>query len=120
MVIFAVGAFALLGMEFAGTDVPGKIDPSAEQALNVLQNDVFFALLAEAGIFLIGNGLAIVAAGALPKWLGWIAVPLAVAAVTLIGWLIAIFVLPVWSLIVTVLMFLRTEPAISPATATGA
>jgi hypothetical protein len=29
-------------------------------------------------------------------------------------------VLPVWSLIVTVLMFLRTEPAISPATATGA
>jgi hypothetical protein len=121
MVIFAVGVFTLLGMLFAATDVPGKITPSAEQALNVLQNDIFFALLAGAGIFLLGNGLAIVAAGALPKWLGWVAVPLGVIAVTPLGWFVAIFALPIWSLIATVLMYLRTRPASAPvaAPATG-
>jgi hypothetical protein len=120
MVIFVVGALTLIGMEFAATDVPGKITPSAEQALNVLQNDVFFALFVGTGIFLIGNGLAIVAAAALPKWLGWIAVPLAVASVTPIGWFVAIFVLPIWALIISVLMFMRTPPATTPAIAPAA
>jgi hypothetical protein len=122
MVIFTIGALTLVGMEFAATDVPGKISPAAEQALNVLQNDVFFALLVGTGIFLIGNGLAIVTAGALPKWLGWISVPLAVIAVTPLGWLVAIFALPIWALIVSVLMFLRTADAATaptPAPAAG-
>jgi len=120
MVIFVVGALTLVGLEFAATDVPGKITPSAEQALNVLQNDVFFALFVGTGIFLIGNGLAIVAGAALPRWLGWIAVPLAVASVTPIGWFVAIFILPVWALIISVLMFMRTAPATAPAAAPGA
>src|SRR5579862_413633 len=121
MVIFAVGAMTLAGMNFAAADVPGKISPSAEQALNVLQNDVFFALLAGTGIFLVGNGLAIVADAALPKWLGWIAVPLAIIAVTPLGWLVAIFALPIWSLVVTALMFVRmgkAAPVVAPATGT--
>jgi hypothetical protein len=121
MVIFVVGLLTLVGMEFAATDVPGKISPSAEQALNVLQNDVFFALLVGAAIFLIGSGLAIVGSAALPKWLGWIAVPLAVIAVTPLGWFVAIFALPIWAMIVSVLMFLRqATPATSAAApATG-
>jgi len=117
MVIFVVGALTLVGMEYAATDVPAKISPSAEQALNVLQNDVFFALLVGAAIFLIGNGLAITANAALPKWLGWIAVPLAVIAVTPLGWLVAIFALPIWTLIVCILMLVR-QNASAPAAAT--
>jgi hypothetical protein len=120
MVVFVVGALTLVGMEFAATDVPGKINPSAEQALNVLQNDVFFALLVGAGVFLIGNGLAIAATAALPKWLGWIAVPLAVIAVTPFGWLVAIFALPVWALIVSASMFVRTGTSTAPAQAKAA
>jgi hypothetical protein len=119
MVIYVVGALTLVGMEYAATDVPAKISPSAEQALNVLQDDVFFALLVGAGIFLIGSGLAIVASAALPKWLGWIAVPLAVIAVTPLGWIVAIFALPIWALIVSVLMFLR-QAAPAPAAAAPA
>ncbi len=120
MVIYVVGALTLIGMEFAATDVPAKISPAAEQALNVLQDNVFFALLVGAGVFLIGNGLAIVATGSLPRWLGWIAVPLGVIAVTPLGWLVAIFALPIWALIVSTLMFLRREaPAAAPAVATG-
>ena len=120
MIIFVVGALTLVGMEFAATDAPGKISPAAEQALNVLQNDVFFAFLVGTGIFLIGSGLAIVASGALPKWLGWIAVPLAVIAVTPLGWFVAIFALPIWALVVSVLTFMRQgAPAAAPVAATG-
>lgn len=120
MVIYVVGALTAVGMEFAATDAPAKISPSAEQALNVLQDDVFFALLVGAGIFLIGNGLAIVGGAVLPKWLGWVAVPLAVLAVTPLGWFVAIFALPIWALIVSVLMFMRQEaPVAAPAAAAG-
>jgi hypothetical protein len=120
MVIFVVGALTLVGTEFAATDVPAKISPAAEQALNVLQNDVFFALLIGAGVFLIGSGLAIVASAALPIWLGWVAVLLGVIALTPLGWAVALFALPIWTLIVSVLMFMRQEaPVAAPAAATG-
>jgi hypothetical protein len=111
MIIFVIGALTLVSLEFAATDVPAKISPAAEQALNVLQNDVFLAWLVGAGIFLIGNGLAIVASASLPKWIGWIAVPLAVVSVTPLGWFVAIFAMPVWAVIVSVLMFLRHSSA---------
>src|SRR5262249_39666993 len=80
MIIYVVGALTLVGLEYAAADVPAKITPAAEQALNVLQDSVFFAFLVGTAIFLVGSGLAIVASGALPKWLGWIAVPLGVLA----------------------------------------
>jgi len=120
MTVLAVGAATIAGLSFAATDVPGKISPAAEQALNVLQNDVFFGLLIGAGVFLIGNGLAIVKSDALPRWLGWVAVLFGVVAVTPIGWLVLIFALPLWSLIVSVLMFIRqSAPAPAAAAATG-
>jgi len=119
MVIFVIGALTLVGLEFAASDVPAKISPAAEQALNVLQDDVFLALLVGTGIFLIGTGLAIVASNALPKWLGWISVPLAVIAVTPLGWIVAIFALPVWAVITSVLMLVRRDApapaAVAPA-----
>lgn len=120
MTVLAAGGATFLGFDFAASDVPGKISPAALQALNVLQNDVFFALLIGTGVFLIGYGLAIVRSAALPAWLGWVAVPLGVIAVTPIGWLVLLFALPLWSLIVSVLVFLRQDaPATAAAPATG-
>ena len=88
--------------------------------MNVLQDDIFFALLAGAAIFLMGSGLAIVGSAALLKWLGWVAVPLAVLAVTPLGWFVAIFAVPIWALIVSVLMFLRHSSAPAPGAAAPA
>jgi hypothetical protein len=42
MVVLASTAGVLTGIDFAAADVPTKISPAAEQALNVLKNDVFF------------------------------------------------------------------------------
>lgn len=116
------GGFVAGGLSVAAADVPLKIAPAAEQGLNVASNDVFFGLLAGTGMFLIGYGLAILSAAALPRWLGWVAIPLAVAAVTPNGWIVLIFALPIWSVIVSVRMFLRQgerSSAATPAPAVG-
>jgi len=121
MAVLAASAAVLAGINFAATDVTTKISPDALQALNVLQNDVFFGLLVGTCVFLIGNGLAIVrSAAALPTWLGWVAAALGALAVTPIGWIVLLFALPLWSVIVGVLMFLRqAAPAPAAAPATG-
>ena len=120
MAVLAASAAVLAGINFAATDVSTKISPSALQALNVLQNDVFFGLLVGTCVFLIGSGLAIVrSAAALPVWLGWVAAALGVVSVTPIGWIVLLFALPLWSLIVGVLMFVRMG-APAPATAAPA
>jgi hypothetical protein len=106
LIVFGVGAASLASLSFAATDVPGKIAPAAEQALNVLSNDVFFALLLGMGVFLFGNGLAIVRSKALPAWLGWVAIAFGVVAVTPIGWF-ALFGVMGWTLVVSILMFVR-------------
>jgi hypothetical protein len=46
-------------------------------------------------------------------------VPLAVISVTPLGWFVAIFALPIWAVIVSVLMFIR-QAAPAPAAAAPA
>jgi hypothetical protein len=119
MTVLAASGAAVVGINLAAVDVPGKISASAEQTLNVLQNDVFLGLLIGTGVFLIANGLVIVKSAALPKWLGWAALPFGVVAVTPLGWISLIFALPLWTVIVSVLMFIRQE-APAPAAAAPA
>lgn len=121
-IVLAVGVFVAAGFNFAAADVPLRISPASEQALNVLQNDVFFGLLAGAALFLLGFGLAILSVATIPSWLGWVAIPLGVISVTPIGWIAVIFALPLWVLIVSVFAFLRQDAgssAAAPAPATG-
>jgi hypothetical protein len=119
IVVFAVGASTLAGLNFAAADVPSKIDPVAEQALNVAQNDVFYALFVGMALFFLGFGLAIARTRALPAWLGWVAVAFGVVAATPIGWFM-IFALLGWTVVVSVLMFLREGQAPSTAAAAPA
>lgn len=119
MIVFAVGTATLAALDFAAADVPSKITPAAEQTLNVLSNDVFFAFLIGLGVFLLGNGLAIARTKALPSWLGWIAVAGGIVAVTPIGWFV-LFGLLGWTVVVSVLMFIREGRPQPPTTGTPA
>jgi hypothetical protein len=120
MIVLATSAGVISGLDFAASDVPGKISPAAEQALNVLQNDVFFGMLVGLGVFLLANGFAIATnAVSIPRWLGWAAVLFGVVALTPLGWISLIFALPIFSLVVGVLMFLR-QGATAPAAAAPA
>jgi hypothetical protein len=104
--LIAVGGSIFSSLTFALTDVPDKIDPSTAQALNLLNNDLFFPFVLGVGVFLIANGLAIAHGGVLPRWLGWIAIPIALTGPTPLG-IVAFFGSGAWVLVASVLMLWR-------------
>ena len=90
--------------------------PAAEQALNVLQDDLFPVNFVGLAAFMFGNGLAIVKSKALPQWLGWVAIVIGVLSVAApIAWF-SLFSLLGWTLVASILVYLRQgERAPAPA-----
>jgi hypothetical protein len=114
-VVLATGGTVFSSLTFALADARHKVDPSAAQALNVLSNDFFWPLVIGTAVFMIANAVAVLRSRALPVWLGWIAIPIAVISVTPIGF-IGFLATMAWTLIVSVLLYLRDAP-VAPATA---
>ena len=74
-------------------------------------------------VFGIAAGLAILRGGRLPRWLGWVAIGMAVVVVTPAESL-SFLALVVWMVIVSILIWMRggrprPEPAASAATSSG-
>lgn len=113
-IIFAVGMLIFGGLGFVLGDAPDKLDPSALQALNALNSNLFLPLAIGGLAFLLGSGIAIVTTGALPKWLGWIAIVGGLFSATPLFFVMFI-VLALWILIVSVLLSRGAEPAPSHA-----
>jgi mannose-6-phosphate isomerase-like protein (cupin superfamily) len=105
-VLEAAGQSIGAGIGYALAAVPGRLDPAAAQALNVLSNDL--VLTNTAGLFLFGlaAGIAILRGRRLPIWLGWVAIAMAIVVVTPPKAL-AFVVLVVWMVVVAVLIVFR-------------
>lgn len=106
-IVLAGGITVAAGTSFALTDVPTVISPTAEQALNVISNDLFLGVLVGAAAFLAGYGIAIAWTGALPRWLGWVALVLAIVCVIPPALPVAGLGLLVWVVVVTAMMLRR-------------
>jgi hypothetical protein len=114
-VVVAIG-FAIDGtILFAAAEAADDIDPTAVQALQALWDNDFLPLALGVELFLWGTGLALIRTGALPRWLGWVMLVLAVAGFTPIGFVAAIgsallvLVLSIW-------LSLRARGSVAPAT----
>jgi len=102
MITFVIGGALWGSFVSAATDVPTKISPIAEQALNVLQNDIFVPMLIGSCVFMVGTGLAIELGRMLPRWLGWLAIVIGIVSVIpkvaffgllgMLGWTIVVCV----------------------------
>jgi hypothetical protein len=113
-VVFAVSGALAAGGLLALTDSPKHLTASAAQALNTASSDLSgVAFLAGLSVMWLASGLAIERSRLLPRWLGWIAIVLGVVAATPIGWFTA-FAFVVWTVVVAVLVYLRTAPAAAP------
>ncbi|MGH2952759.1 MAG: DUF4386 family protein [Solirubrobacterales bacterium] len=86
MVVLGVGIAIDGTINFAAADNAEDIDPTAVQALATLWQGDFLPLALGTQVFLLGLGVSVIRWGALPTWIGWIAVVLGVIAVTPIGW----------------------------------
>jgi hypothetical protein len=98
------------GLGFAAGDVVGDVPPTVVQTLNALGSDMFFTVAVGTAAFLLGAGVATLRTDALPAWLSWAAIVIGVIAITPIGFL-GFLALGVWTLIVSVLLYMRARPA---------
>jgi hypothetical protein len=108
--VVAVGLAIDITIGIALAEAAEDIEPAAVQALQALWDNDFVPLALGALVFLISTGLSIVRHGALPKWLGWVALLLAVIGFTPIGF-VAFIGAGLWIAVVSVMLALRTRPA---------
>ncbi len=118
-IVFVVGLAIFAGLTIALGDVAGDIDPSALQALHVLNQEMFFPVTIGAAAFLFGAGTAVLQGAPLPRWLGWVAIVVAIVAAVpshILGGVLdhigfgGVIGLAAWTLIVSVLLTLRARP----------
>ena len=109
-VLLTAGFAIFIGIKFALAENYTVLQPVAAQTLNVLSNELFFPVAIGACVFGIAAGLAILRGGGLPKWLGWVIIVAGIAAPTPADE-IALLGLVVWTVLVSILIFLRSAPA---------
>jgi hypothetical protein len=113
-IVIAVGLAFDATLSFALAETAEDLEPASVQTLQALWENDFVPFAVGFQVFLLASGISILRHGALPKWLGWVAIVLAVIAITPIGF-IAAGLGTVWILIVSVISTLRLRSA--PATA---
>jgi hypothetical protein len=111
-VVFAVGLTIFSSIGFVLGDLHDELPPAAVQALNAMNEDFFFTSAVGGAGFYFGAGAAIVQTGALPKWLGWVAIVLGVVSITPAGF-IAFLAIGIWLIIASIILAMRAggEPA---------
>jgi len=85
ILIVAVGFAIDTTIGFALAESADDISPTGVQALQALWDNDFIPIMLGVLLFLWGTGLSIVRSGALPRWLGWVIIVLAVIGLTPIG-----------------------------------
>ena len=119
-VIMAVGAFAVTSIEYGLAHNLHVLGPSSAQTLSFLSNELFLVVIAGGFLFALPAGLAILRGAQLPKWLGWVAIVLGIFFVipplifpALLGTLL-------WSLIASVMIYVRSAAGTTRPAAVGA
>jgi hypothetical protein len=117
--IVAIGAAFDATVIFATAEAAEDIEPASVQTLQALWDNDWIPIAMGVLVFLISVGIATLRTGALPVWLGWAALALAVVGLTPIGF-VAFIGTALWIAIVSVMLTMRsraTTPAPPPATA---
>jgi hypothetical protein len=114
--IFATGAAIVATLNLALADTADDIDPVAVQAVNAIVWDYYIPFIVGVSVFLLASGISIVRHGALPTWLGWVAVVLGVIGATPLGFF-ALLAGALWILVVSILGLVRSrEDGAGPTT----
>jgi hypothetical protein len=106
--ITAVGAALDATISFALAEAAEDIEPTSVEALQALWDNDFMPLAVGTVVFLLSAGIAVVRYGVLPKWLGWLAIVLAVIGLTPLGF-IAFLGSGLWILIVSIVLAVRAR-----------
>jgi hypothetical protein len=114
-VLMAAGALAGGGIEYGIAHNLHDLTAEMAKTLNIVSTEMFLPTLAGAFIFGLCSGLAILRGAALPNWLGWIAIVIGIAALIPPSSFPALFAFLIWSVIVAVLIYMRSGQAAGAA-----
>ena len=110
LVIVAVG-FAIDGtISFALAEAADDIDPAAVQALQALWDNDFLPIVLGVLAFLVATGISVLRSGALPKWLGWVMIVLAIVGLSPVE-VVAAIGAAILVLVLSILLSLRARSA---------
>lgn len=109
-VLMAAGALTVSGAEYGLAHHLTGLTPGAAQAANFVAQELFLPLLGGAFLFAVASGLAILRGARLPKWLGWVAIVMGIVVLIPPAGMVALLAFVIWSVIVSILMYLRSGP----------
>ena len=104
--ILATGLALDATINIALVETVEDIEPGGVQALSALWSNDFLVFALGGFVFILAAGISIVRHGALPKWLGWVAIVLGIASMTPAGFFAFIGV-ALWMAVVSVMLTLR-------------
>jgi hypothetical protein len=113
-IVFASAAAIGATLHFTLVDTADNIDPIAVQALNAIDYEFYIPFVVGVGVFILASGISVVRHGALPKWLGWIAILIGIVAFTPIGFF-ALLAAILWVLVVCIIGLVRARGDGAPA-----
>jgi hypothetical protein len=116
----AVFDMGVIGGSAAGAiaaDEADNLTPQGAQALFFVDDAFFIGAEFMALVFMAAAGALILSSRALPVWLGWLALVIALGLLVVpIGWAFLLFGVPLWVLLASVMLFLRaSRPAVDVA-----
>lgn len=113
-IAFAAGvAVSILTMLVPGPGLAGALaesdlTPQAAQTLMIVDDAFFVGAELSAALFLLASGLVIFRYGPMPRWLAWVSFLFALwLLIPPIGWAGLLLGLPLWTIVVALLMWMR-------------
>ena len=106
--LLAMGMLIFAGLGFTLSDVGGDLEPEAVQAVHALSEDLFFPVAGGTVVLSWCVALGLLRHGGLPRWLGWVAVVIAVASLTPLGFF-AFLALGIWTVLASAVMLVQPE-----------
>jgi len=114
----AVGILLLMlpAPDMAGALSKDELTGDAALAVNTLGDMFFLGAELSAALFLVAAGLLFIQTRVLPAWLGWVSLLVALwLLIPPIGWAGLLLGLPLWTILVSVLLWLRPAGEAGPS-----
>ena len=112
-IVLAAGVGVGATVQLAAAEAGGHATTlGVTQTLHVLNDNSYVPLGAGMGVLVLASGLAALRYGGLPRWLGWVAIVLGIAAFTPAGFF-AFVASGLWLIATAVVMYLQGPPAAS-------
>jgi hypothetical protein len=116
--VFDMGVMGGMVAAALAADETDDLSPQAAQSLFFLDDAFFIGAEFMALVFMAAAGAVILITRALPVWLGWLALLIALGLLIVpIGWAFLLFGVPLWVLLASVTLYLRGPEAPAAAAA---